>query len=76
MKIGRQEKEKIQLNTSLRVDEKSSILKVESTPCIFIDVTLGNKNDERILIFEKDDPKIVAKQFCQNHSKALNRVKH
>lgn len=39
----------------------------ESIPQLFIDVHLDDKSIHRLTIYEGDDPKDLARDFCQKH---------
>lgn len=40
---------------------------VNETPLLFIDINLGEDHPERIIIYEGDSPKNLAKKFCEKH---------
>ena len=51
---------------------KKKVVK-SAEPCIFIDVNMGNK-EERISIYEGDDPEKVAFQFGKLHSMIITQI--
>ena len=74
LKKAAKERERISRKIELRSNKASKILKLSSTPCIFIDINLGKKEDERIIIFEKDNPSIIAKDFAKKHRIYLTKI--
>ncbi len=41
---------------------------------LFIDVNLGKeKGVQRIILYEDDDPKVIAERFCLNHTLSENK---
>jgi hypothetical protein len=74
MKAAHNEKERIDMNRSLRTEVTSPSMKMSAKPCIFIDVDLGNKKVDRIIIFEADNPETVACKFAKKHSNHFIRI--
>jgi hypothetical protein len=34
---------------------------------LFVDINLGEEKSERIIVYEHDDPCLLAKAFCEKH---------
>jgi hypothetical protein len=50
---------------------KATPVKENETPLLYIDINLGEDQQERIIVYEGDCAKELAKNFCMHHSKYI-----